>query len=99
MTVITEALHMHKTGARMVNEVIRGDEVVHTAKVEVFDYDQQGKLCPVGFVSPFLFFCLLKEYFHSMTQAHTKFSRTPISYKRVISFARHAITKMALHLD
>lgn len=44
VTVISEKLHMHKTGTRMVNEVIRGDKVVHTATVEVFDFDQQGKL-------------------------------------------------------
>ncbi len=99
VTVIAETLYMQKFGARMVNEVIRGDEVVHTAKVEVFDFDQQGKLCPVGFVTFLVLFCFLKECFHSMTQAHSKFSKTPISYKRVISFAQLAITKMALHLD
>jgi len=43
VTVIMERLHMHKTGTRMVNEVVRGGEIVHTAKVEVFDFDQQGK--------------------------------------------------------
>jgi dopamine beta-monooxygenase len=43
VTVITEQLHMHVTGKRMVNEVIRGGEVFHTATVEVFDFDQQGK--------------------------------------------------------
>ena len=43
VTVISEKLHMHKTGVRMVNEVIRGGEVFHTATAEVFDFDQQGK--------------------------------------------------------
>jgi len=43
VTVISEHLHMHATGQRMVNEVIRGGEVFHTASVEVFDFDQQGK--------------------------------------------------------
>jgi len=46
VTVISEKLHMHKTGTRMVNEVIRGDEVVHMAKVEVYDFDQQGSFQP-----------------------------------------------------
>jgi len=46
VTVIAEKLHMHQTGVRMVNEVIRGDEVVHTAKVEVYDFDQQGQFQP-----------------------------------------------------
>ena len=58
VTVIFEALHMHKTGTRMVSEVIRGDEVVHTAKVEVFDFDQQGKFCPVPVGYHHLFICL-----------------------------------------
>ena len=43
VTVISEILHMHKTGVRMVNEVIRGGDVFHTATAEVFDFDQQGK--------------------------------------------------------
>jgi len=46
VTVLWEKLHMHKTGTRMVNEVIRGGEVFHTAKVEVFDFDQQGGFQP-----------------------------------------------------
>lgn len=35
-------LRMHQSGVRMTNEVIRGDEVVHTAAVDVFQFDQQG---------------------------------------------------------
>jgi hypothetical protein len=33
---------MHMTGTRMVNELIRDSEVIHTSAVEVFDFDQQG---------------------------------------------------------
>ena len=58
MTVITESLHMHTTGTRMVNEVMRGEEVVHTAKVDFFDFDQQGKFCPVPVGCHHLFICL-----------------------------------------
>jgi hypothetical protein len=43
VTVLIEKLHMHQTGERAVNEVIRGGEVVHTATVEFFDFEQQGK--------------------------------------------------------
>lgn len=43
VTVISEFLHMHQTGARMTNEVIRGDGTVHHKAVsEVYDFDQQG---------------------------------------------------------
>jgi hypothetical protein len=42
VTVIDESLHMHMMGTRMVNELIRDGEVVHTSAVEVFDFDQQG---------------------------------------------------------
>ncbi|KAL7433032.1 hypothetical protein ACHAXM_003380 [Skeletonema potamos] len=42
VTVLIEKLHMHQTGKRAVNEVIRGGEVVHTASVDFFDFDQQG---------------------------------------------------------
>lgn len=37
------ALHMHKKGTRMKQEVIRSGSVLHTATVEVYDFDQQGK--------------------------------------------------------
>lgn len=43
VTVFEESLHMHKTGVRMVNEVIREGDVFHTASVEVYDFDQQGR--------------------------------------------------------
>jgi hypothetical protein len=42
VTVIAESLHMHQTGVRMTNELIRSGEVVNYAGVEVFDFDQQG---------------------------------------------------------
>jgi hypothetical protein len=35
-------LHMHKTGVRMTNDVIRNNDVVHTSRVDVFEFDQQG---------------------------------------------------------
>ena len=35
-------LHMHKTGVRMTNEVIRNGKVIHTSLVDVFEFDQQG---------------------------------------------------------
>ncbi len=41
---LLSALHMHKTGVRMTNEVIRGGEVFHKAVVDVYDFDQQGKI-------------------------------------------------------
>jgi hypothetical protein len=43
VTVFAESLHMHRTGVRMVNEVIREGDVFHTASVEVYDFDQQGR--------------------------------------------------------
>ncbi|CAJ1960438.1 unnamed protein product [Cylindrotheca closterium] len=42
VTVFGEYLHMHQTGVRMTNDVIRDNEVVHTSKVDVFEFDQQG---------------------------------------------------------
>ncbi len=66
VTVLSEKLHMHKTGTRMVNEVIRGGKVVHTAKVEVFDFDQQGKfvfLLDIVSCILFVYMPLLKEHF------------------------------------
>jgi hypothetical protein len=42
VTVIAEGLHMHQTGVRMTNELIRDGEVVNFAAVEVFDVEQQG---------------------------------------------------------
>jgi len=34
---------MHQTGVRMTNEVIRNGEVFHTAAVDVYDFEQQGR--------------------------------------------------------
>lgn len=42
VTVIGESLHMHQTGTRMTNQVIRNGEVVNEARVDVFEFDQQG---------------------------------------------------------
>ncbi|KAL3942336.1 MAG: hypothetical protein SGARI_000303 [Bacillariaceae sp.] len=42
VTVIAESLHMHKTGVRMTNELIRDGEVVNLGSIDVFDFDQQG---------------------------------------------------------
>jgi hypothetical protein len=42
ITVISENLHMHASGTRMVNEVIRNDEVVHVGVAEVFEFEHQG---------------------------------------------------------
>ena len=47
VTVFNEFLHMHQTGVRMTNEVVRGDSVVHSASVDVYDFPQQG-----GFHTP-----------------------------------------------
>lgn len=42
VTVVQESLHMHTKGVRMVNELVRDGEVIHTASVEVFEFEQQG---------------------------------------------------------
>lgn len=42
VTVLAEYLHMHETGKRMTNEVIRNNEVAHTSIVDTWDFDQQG---------------------------------------------------------
>lgn len=42
VTVLSEYLHMHQTGIRMTNQVIRNNDVVHSSKVDVFEFDQQG---------------------------------------------------------
>jgi Copper type II ascorbate-dependent monooxygenase, C-terminal domain len=42
VTVMVESLHMHKTGIRMTNELIRNGEVVNSAAVDVFEFRQQG---------------------------------------------------------
>jgi len=42
VTVFSEFLHMHQSGIHMKNEVIRrGEEVIHTATSEVYDFEQQ----------------------------------------------------------
>ena len=47
LTVITESLHMHMSGVRMVNSQIRNDEVIRRAEVQFWDFDQQGSLSVV----------------------------------------------------
>jgi len=42
VTVIAEGHHMHQKGKRMVGEVMRGGEVVNTAVVDYWDFDQNG---------------------------------------------------------
>jgi Copper type II ascorbate-dependent monooxygenase, C-terminal domain len=42
VTVMIEYLHMHKSGIRMTNELIRNGEVANLAVVEVFEFHQQG---------------------------------------------------------
>jgi Copper type II ascorbate-dependent monooxygenase, C-terminal domain/Copper type II ascorbate-dependent monooxygenase, N-terminal domain len=42
VTVLRSYLHMHKTGMQMSNELIRNGTVVNKAKVEYFDFAQQG---------------------------------------------------------
>jgi hypothetical protein len=42
VTVLWESLHMHQTGVRMTNQVIRNDEVIRSSWVDVFDFDEQG---------------------------------------------------------
>lgn len=42
VTVVREFLHMHRTGAAIRNEQIRNGEVVHTGRVDYFDFTQQG---------------------------------------------------------
>lgn len=39
--MIQEILHMHKTGTRMTNELIRDGEVINKAVSDVYDFDQQ----------------------------------------------------------
>jgi hypothetical protein len=42
VTVIGESLHMHQTGVRMTNELIRNGEVANVGYVDVFEFKQQG---------------------------------------------------------
>jgi hypothetical protein len=42
VTVLAESLHMHKTGIRMTNELVRNGEVANFGAVDVFEFEQQG---------------------------------------------------------
>ena len=42
VTVFREYMHMHATGVRMQNDMIRDDEVVKSAAVDFWDFDQNG---------------------------------------------------------
>lgn len=42
VTIFREYLHMHYLGQTMKNELVRNGEVVHTATVDFFDFDQSG---------------------------------------------------------
>ena len=42
VTVILEAQHMHATGKRIVTDLFRGDEIVNTASIDYWDFDQNG---------------------------------------------------------
>jgi hypothetical protein len=42
VTVIREHLHMHQSGTRIVNEQIRGGEVIRAGALDFFDYRQQS---------------------------------------------------------
>ena len=44
VTIVGETFHMHKTGVRATNKVIRNGEVTHSSSVEFFDYEQNGNL-------------------------------------------------------
>mmetsp|Transcript_24488 Transcript_24488/g.37251 ORF Transcript_24488/g.37251 Transcript_24488/m.37251 type:complete len:636 (+) Transcript_24488:115-2022(+) len=42
VTVIFEAHHMHQTGKRLTNELIRDDTVINTATIDYWDFYQNG---------------------------------------------------------
>eukprot|EP00980_Cylindrotheca_fusiformis_P003633 scaffold815_cov120-Cylindrotheca_fusiformis.AAC.1 len=42
VTVFSEGLHLHETGVRIVNELVRNGEVVNRATVDYFDFRQNG---------------------------------------------------------
>jgi hypothetical protein len=44
VTVLREYLHMHQAGLRMTNELIRDGEVIHTASVEYWEFEQNGNI-------------------------------------------------------
>ena len=42
ITVFAEQFHMHETGTRIVNNVMRDGNIIHTASVERFDFRSSG---------------------------------------------------------
>lgn len=44
VTILAEYLHMHQTGTRMTNEVVRDGVIHHSAAVDVYDFKQQGAI-------------------------------------------------------
>jgi hypothetical protein len=44
--VISESLHMHKSGVSATNLVKRDGRIVHEARVDYFDFEQRGSLAP-----------------------------------------------------
>ena len=47
VTVFREHLHMHRTGASMINTHFRNGEVLREGAVEYWDFEQQGNLAVV----------------------------------------------------
>ena len=46
ITVIKEGLHMHGFGKRIVNQLVRNDEVIHEGFIDYWDFDQSGTPAP-----------------------------------------------------
>lgn len=46
ITVIKEGLHMHGFGKRIVNQIVRNDEVIHEGFIDYWDFDQSGTPAP-----------------------------------------------------
>jgi hypothetical protein len=42
VTILREYLHMHQTGVRISNELVRNGNVVHEGHIDFFDFAQQG---------------------------------------------------------
>lgn len=42
VTILREHLHMHQTGVRSSNQLVRNGNVVHEGHVDFFNFDQQG---------------------------------------------------------
>jgi hypothetical protein len=42
VTAISEMLHMHKTGVRVMNQQIRNNEVIRTGMIDVWEFEQNG---------------------------------------------------------